>query len=95
MINRIQYILFIVTVTMVISLCICNVAVSAAMTVNPQTLQEIESHLTEVQTALGNKYIEGAKRHLDLAMELLTQFTNKTTGLESSPGMAVNTTSIR
>ena len=95
MINRIQYILFIVTVTMVISLCISNVAVSAAMTVNPQVLQEIESHLTEVQTALGNKYIEGAKRHLDIAMELLTVLTNNTADLESSLGMADNTTNIR
>jgi hypothetical protein len=80
---------------MVISLCISNVAVSAAMTVNPQVLQEIESHLTEVQTALANKYIEGAKRHLDIAMELLSQLTNKTADLESSPGMADNTTNIR
>ena len=80
---------------MVISLCFSNVAVSAAMTVNPETLQEIESHLTEVQTALDNKYIGGAKRHLDLAMELLSQLTNKTADLESSPAMAGNTTSIR
>jgi hypothetical protein len=96
MINKIQYtMLTVLAVTMLISLGISNVSVSAATAINPQTLQEIQGHLTEAQTALDNNDVEGAKMHLNFAMEQLTELQGKVAGLESSPGMAGNTTSIR
>jgi len=87
--------LTVLAVTMLISLGISNVSVSAATAINPQTLQEIQGHLTEAQTALDNNDVAGAKMHLNFAMEQLTQLQGKVVGLESSPSMGGNTTSIR
>ena len=96
MIHKIQYTMLItLAVTMLMSLGINNVPVSAATPINPQTLQEIQGHLTEAQTALDNNDVQGAKMHLNFAMEQLTELQGKVAGLESSPGMAGNTTSIR
>lgn len=78
MINNIQYTIFtLLIVTTLISLSISNISIPAAMAVNPQTLQEIQTHLSEVQTALENNDIEGAKMHLNIGMEQLTQLQNK------------------
>jgi cobalamin biosynthesis protein CobD/CbiB len=71
MINKIQYIILMLTVTTLISLGISNVSVPAAMAVDSQTSQETQTHLTEVQKALDNNDIEGAKTHLSVAMGLL------------------------
>jgi uncharacterized membrane protein (DUF106 family) len=94
MINKIQYtILTILTVTILISLSISNVSVQAAMAVNPETLQGIQTHLTEVQKALDNNDVEGAKMHLNVAMEQLTELQNKAAEMKkSSAGMSDNTT---
>lgn len=71
MINKIQYTMLILTVTTLISLGINNVYVPAAMAVDSQTSQETQTHLTEVQKALDNNDIQGAKMHLSAAMGLL------------------------
>jgi hypothetical protein len=71
MINKIQYTILILTVTTLISLGINNVYVPAAMAVDSQTSQEKQTHLTEVQKALDNNDIQGAKMHLSAAMGLL------------------------
>ena len=72
MISKIQYTTFtILTVTMLFSLSISNVSVPIAMAVDSQTSQETQTHLTEVQKALDNNDIEGAKTHLSVAMGLL------------------------
>jgi uncharacterized membrane protein (DUF106 family) len=94
MINKIQYtILTILTVTILISLSISNVSVQAAMAVNLETLQGIQTHLTEVQKALDNNDVEGAKMHLNVAMEQLTELQNKAAEMKkSSAGMSDNTT---
>jgi hypothetical protein len=71
MINKIQYTILILTVTTLISLGINNVYVPAAMAVDSQTSQETQTHLTEVQKAVDNNDIQGAKMHLSAAMGLL------------------------
>jgi cobalamin biosynthesis protein CobD/CbiB len=72
MISKIQYTTFtILTVTMLFSLSISNVSVPTAMAVDSQTSQEAQTHLTEVQKALDNNDIDGAKTHLSAAMGLL------------------------
>lgn len=91
MTKRIQYTIFILAVIMLISLGIGNISVPAAIAVNPQTLQEIQTHLTEVQTALDNNDVEGAKMHLNLAMEQLTQLQNKVAEMKSSAGSNTTT----
>jgi hypothetical protein len=63
------------------------------MAVNPETLQGIQTHLTEVQKALDNNDVEGAKMHLNVAMEQLTELQNKAAEMKkSSAGMSDNTT---
>ena len=52
------------------------------MAVNPETVQEIQTHLTEVQKALDNNDMEGAKMPLNVGMEQLTQLQNKGTELK-------------
>jgi hypothetical protein len=50
MVHKTQYTTFtILTVTMLFSLSISNVSIPEAMAVNPQSLQEIQTHLTEVK----------------------------------------------
>jgi hypothetical protein len=72
MINKIQYTTFtILTVTILFSLSISNVSVPTAMAADSQNQQEVQTHLTEVQKALDNNDIEGAKTHLSAAMGLL------------------------
>jgi hypothetical protein len=58
-------------VIMLLSLSISNFSLPTAMAVNSQTSQETQTHLTEVQKALDNNDIEGAKTHLNVAMGLL------------------------
>ncbi len=48
-----------------------NVSVPIAMAADSQNSQEIKTHLTEVQKALDNNDIQGAKMHLSAAMGLL------------------------
>ncbi len=49
-----------------------NVSVPLAMAAaDSQNSQEIKTHLTEVQKALDNNDIQGAKTHLSAAMGLL------------------------
>ena len=94
MVNNIQYTIFtILTLTMLFSLSIRNVSVPEAMAVNPQSLQEVQTHLTEVKKSLDNNDIESAKMHLNVAMEQLTQLQNKASEMKSSSGgMSGNTT---
>jgi antitoxin component of RelBE/YafQ-DinJ toxin-antitoxin module len=72
MINMMQYtILTILTaVTMLFFQGIGNVSVPIAMAADSQN-SEIQTHLTEVQKALDNNDVEGAKTHLNVAMGLL------------------------
>ena len=78
---------------MLFSLSISNASVPEAMAVNPQSLQEVQTHLTEVKKALDNNDIAGAKTHLNVAMEQLTQLQSKAAEMKSSSGgMAGNTT---
>ena len=73
MVNMMQYtILTILTaVTILFFQGNGNVSVPISMAADSQTSQETQTHLTEVQKALDNNDIEGAKTHLSVAMELL------------------------
>ncbi len=69
MVNMMQYtILAILTaVTILFFQGTGNVSVPIAMAVDSQN-SEIQTHLTEVQKALDNNDIQGAKTHLSVAM---------------------------
>ena len=82
MTTRILSTILILVLTTLIS-SISNVSIPA-MAVNPETLQGIQTHLTEVQTALDKNDVEGAKMHLNLAMEQLNELQNKTATMKSS-----------
>ena len=73
MVNMMQYtILTILTaVTILFFQGVGNVSVPIAMAADAQSSQEIQTHLTEVQKALDNNDIQGAKTHLSAAMGLL------------------------
>jgi ribosomal protein S20 len=74
MVNMMQYtILTILTaVTILFFQGVGNVSVPLAMAAaDSQNSQEIKTHLTEVQKAIDNNDIQGAKTHLSVAMELL------------------------
>jgi cobalamin biosynthesis protein CobD/CbiB len=73
MVNMIQYTIFtlLTAVTILFFQGIGNVSVPIAMAADSQNSQEIKTHLTEVQKALDNNDIQGAKTHLSAAMGLL------------------------
>src|SRR5215204_5664127 len=75
MVNMIQYTIFtlLTAVTILFFQGIGNVSVPVpiAMAADSQNSQEIKTHLTEVQKALDNNDIPGAKTHLSVAMGLL------------------------
>lgn len=83
MTTRIHSTILILVLTTLISLSISNVSIPA-MAVNPETVQGIEDHLTEVQQALDTNDVEGAKMHLNLAMEQLNELQNKTATMKLS-----------
>lgn len=79
---RIQSTILLQVLTTLFSLSISNVSIPV-MAVNPGTLQGIEDHLTEVQQALDTNDVEGAKMHLNLAMEQLNELQNKAATMKS------------
>ena len=73
MVKMVQYtILTILTAVIILFFQgISNVPIPIAMAADFQNQQEVQTHLTEVQKALDNNDIQGAKTHLSAAMGLL------------------------
>ena len=58
-------------VTVLVTGSTSNFSIPKAIAADSQSSQEIKTHLTEVQKALDNNDIQGAKTHLSAAMGLL------------------------